>query len=69
MITNHLDSCPLPSHTLSQMNRQFTQVLAKASKLSEVCYPQALDTHVMINLPAVMLVRNRTSICRGNFLA
>ena len=62
MITNHLDSCPLPSHTLSQMNRQFTQVLAKASKLSEICYPQALDTHVMINLPAVMMVRNRPRI-------
>ena len=50
----HSTSTPTPT---SQMNKQFAQIQGKVSKLSEIYYPQALDTQVMINMPSVMLVR------------
>jgi hypothetical protein len=41
---------------LLQMSKPFAQIQGKVSKLSEIYYPQALDTQVMINMPSFMLV-------------
>ncbi|GAX80016.1 hypothetical protein CEUSTIGMA_g7455.t1 [Chlamydomonas eustigma] len=45
----------LNSFSLSKVHAKFGQVAAKSSKLSEICYPQVIDTQVIINMSGFLM--------------